>query len=77
MDNHLSLHRGQYKPGQTFIMLAVGISVLIFFAGLAIDFGIAYTEQTALSRAVDAAALEGMRNLGDRTLAAGCERELR
>jgi len=64
MGIHLSVHRGRYASGQILIMLAVGISVLLVFAGLAIDFGIAYTEQAALSRAVDAAALEGMRNLG-------------
>jgi len=49
--------------GQILVMLAIAIPALILFAGLAIDFGIAYTDKTALSRAVDAAALEGMRNL--------------
>jgi len=44
-------------------MLTLAIVVLLIFAGLTIDFGIAYTHKTALSRAVDAAALEGMRNL--------------
>src|SRR5579872_1810365 len=49
--------------GQILVMVTIAVPVLILFAGLAIDFGIAYTDKTALSRAVDAAALEGMRNL--------------
>jgi Flp pilus assembly protein TadG len=49
--------------GQIIIMITLIIPALILFAGLAIDFGVAYTDKTALSRAVDAAALEGMRNL--------------
>jgi Flp pilus assembly protein TadG len=44
-------------------LVSIAVPVLILFAGLAIDFGVAYTDKTALSRAVDAAALEGMRNL--------------
>ncbi|HUO04786.1 MAG TPA: VWA domain-containing protein [Candidatus Binataceae bacterium] len=51
------------KPGQILVMLALMIPVLIVFAGMAIDFGMIYVEQSALSRALDAAALEGMRNL--------------
>src|SRR5271166_410908 len=49
--------------GQIIIMITLVIPALILFAGLAIDFGVAYTDKSALSRAVDAAALEGMRNL--------------
>jgi Flp pilus assembly protein TadG len=49
--------------GQVIVMITIAIPVLLLFAGLAIDFGIAYTDEMALSRAVDAAALEGMRNL--------------
>jgi Flp pilus assembly protein TadG len=49
--------------GQVLVMVSIAVPVLILFAGLAIDFGVAYTDKTALSRAVDAAALEGMRNL--------------
>ena len=49
--------------GQILVMVSIAVPVLILFAGLAIDFGVAYTDKTALSRAVDAAALEGMRNL--------------
>ncbi|HVN28553.1 MAG TPA: TadE/TadG family type IV pilus assembly protein [Candidatus Binataceae bacterium] len=53
--------------GQILVMVTIAIPVLILFAGLAIDFGIAYTDEMALSRAVDAAALEGMRNLSQGT----------
>ena len=53
--------------GQILVMVTIAVPVLILFAGLAIDFGIAYTDKTALSRAVDAAALEGMRNLSKGT----------
>jgi Flp pilus assembly protein TadG len=53
--------------GQILVMVTIAVPVLILFAGLAIDFGVAYTDKTALSRAVDAAALEGMRNLSKGT----------
>src|SRR5580700_1608489 len=53
--------------GQILVMVTIAVPVLILFAGLAIDFGVAYTDKTALSRAVDAAALEGMRNLSQGT----------
>jgi Flp pilus assembly protein TadG len=53
--------------GQIIIMITLVIPALILFAGLAIDFGVAYTDKSALSRAVDAAALEGMRNLSQGT----------
>lgn len=55
--------RRYHKTGQIFVMLAVAIVVLILFTGLAIDFSIAYTLKSGLSRAVDASALEGMRAL--------------
>lgn len=58
------------ERGQILVMTAISLVVLVLFAGLAIDFGIAYTDKTALSRAVDAAALEGMRNLSQGTAVA-------
>ena len=70
MANRILIKDRHGKHGQILIMLAIAISVLLIFAGLAIDFGIAYTHQTALSRAVDAAALEGMRNLSQGSTAA-------
>jgi Flp pilus assembly protein TadG len=51
------------QRGQIFWLLAVLIPVLIVFAGLAVDFGLAYVTKTTLSKAVDAAALAAMRNL--------------
>jgi Flp pilus assembly protein TadG len=51
-------------------MVTIAVPVLLLFAGLAIDFGVAYTDKTALSRAVDAAALEGMRSLSAGTATA-------
>jgi Flp pilus assembly protein TadG len=51
------------QRGQIFMLLAILIPVLIVFAGLAVDFGLAYITKTTLSKAVDAAALAAMRNL--------------
>ena len=67
MTNRTPIDNRHGKRGQILVMLTIAISVLLIFAGLAIDFGIAYTHQTALSRAVDASALEGMRNLSQGT----------
>ncbi|HXZ87470.1 MAG TPA: pilus assembly protein, partial [Candidatus Binataceae bacterium] len=43
------------------------LPVLLLFVGLAIDFGAAYLTKTTLSKAVDAAALAGMRSLNQGT----------
>ena len=51
------------KRGQTLVVFAVLLPVLIFFVGLAIDSGMAYITKAKLSKAVDAACLTGMRNL--------------
>jgi Flp pilus assembly protein TadG len=51
------------ERGQIWALLAAIIPVLIVFAGLAIDLGLAYVTKTTLSKAVDAAALAAMRNL--------------
>jgi Flp pilus assembly protein TadG len=59
-----------WTRGQILVMVTIAIPVLILFAGMAIDFGVAYTDRMALSRAVDAAALEGMRNLSSGTTVA-------
>jgi Flp pilus assembly protein TadG len=53
----------QHGHGQMLVMLVAIVSVLLLFAGLGIDFGFIYVKQAALSRALDAAALAGMRNL--------------
>lgn len=49
--------------GQLIVLFAMTLPVLILFVGLAIDFGFAFVEKTSLSKAVDAAALAGMRNI--------------
>ncbi len=50
------------ERGQTIIMLSIMAVVLFLFAGLAIDSGFAYITKANLSKAVDAACLQGMRN---------------
>jgi len=49
--------------GQTMIIYAFLFSILILFAGLAIDAGILYITKAKLSTAVDSATLTGMKNL--------------
>jgi Flp pilus assembly protein TadG len=51
------------ENGQILLALAILLPILLLFVGLAIDFGFAYVTKTSLSRAVDAAALAGMRNV--------------
>lgn len=52
------------ERGQILIMLAVVLPVLVLFLALAIDVGFAYVTKAKLSKAVDAACLTGMKNLG-------------
>src|SRR6266852_3171590 len=51
------------ESGQVLVLFAVVLVLLILFAGLAIDLGLGYVAKTALSRAVDSAALSAMRNI--------------
>jgi Flp pilus assembly protein TadG len=51
------------RNGQILLLFAFLLPILFMFAGLAVDLGFAYVTKTTLSKAVDAAALEGMRNL--------------
>ncbi len=51
------------EHGQVLPMLAASMLILILFSALAIDLGYAYVTKANLSKAVDAAALAGMRNL--------------
>ena len=60
MSKHRNRHDGR---GQILVILTLVIPVLVILAGMALDFGVAYVDKTALSKAVDAAALEGMRSL--------------
>jgi len=52
------------ENGQILMIYALVIPLLLLFAGIAIDFGFAYVTKMNLSKAVDAAALAGMRNYG-------------
>ena len=55
-------HRFQHEQGQTLLMFVLFLIVLFVFMGLGIDFGFAYITRARLSKAVDAAALAGMRS---------------
>jgi Flp pilus assembly protein TadG len=59
---HRKRIRGNQR-GQVLPMFIVLLPVLLLFVGLTLDFGMAYVTKSALSRAADAAALAGMRNL--------------
>jgi Flp pilus assembly protein TadG len=52
------------EHGQIIPLFALMLVALILMIGLAIDLGYAYLTKAALSKAVDAACLAGMRNLG-------------
>lgn len=49
--------------GQTIVIFALILPILILFAGLAIDVGLLYVTKAKLSTSVDAACLTGMKNL--------------
>jgi len=51
------------ERGQTIIIYALVVPILILFAGFAIDSGILYVTKAKLSTAVDGATLTGMKNL--------------
>jgi Flp pilus assembly protein TadG len=51
------------QRGQTVVLLAVSLPVLVLSLALAIDVGFAYVTKAKLSKAVDAACLTAMRNL--------------
>ena len=51
------------RNGQVFVMFAIVLPILLTFAGLGIDYAFAYVTRATLSRAIDAAALAGMRNI--------------
>jgi Flp pilus assembly protein TadG len=53
----------QNSPAQILVLFAMVLPILILFVGIVIDFGFAYVTKTTLSKAVDAAALAGMRNI--------------
>ena len=51
--------------GQTIIVFALVVPILILFTGMAIDAGLLYVTKAKLSTAVDSACLTGMKNLND------------
>ncbi len=55
--------RNRHGNGQIYVLFALFLPVLLVSVGLALDFGFAYVTKTTLSKAVDSAALAGMRNL--------------
>src|SRR5208282_1840006 len=60
------LHQGENRKnqrGQIFLLFALLIPILIVFLGVVIDLGLAYVTKTTLSKAVDAAALNAMKNI--------------
>ena len=57
--------------GQTLILFVFFLSVLILVIGLSIDIAFAYVTKANLAKAVDAAALAGVHNLGQGTITAG------
>jgi len=63
----ISFRKKNREQGQIIPLFAVMLVALILMIGLAIDLGYAYLTKAALSKAVDAACLAGMRNLGQGT----------
>jgi Flp pilus assembly protein TadG len=57
--------------GQTLLLYALMLSVLVLFAGLAIDAGRLYVTKAKLATAVDGACLTGMKNLAKGQTTAG------
>jgi len=53
----------KHDRGQVIILLAICLTVLLMFLALSIDVGFAYVTRAKLSKAVDAACLEAMKNL--------------
>ncbi len=51
------------QKGQTLVILALSLTVLMLMAGLAVDIGMAYNDHRDMQNAADAAALEGARLL--------------
>jgi Flp pilus assembly protein TadG len=57
------LQRLRIQNGQTLLLFVFFLVVLIIFTGFGIDIGLAYITKAQLSKALDAAALSGARNL--------------
>jgi len=55
----------RYERAQIFTLFALSLPVLVLFVGLGVDLGFAFVARADLSKAVDAAALAAMRNIGN------------
>ncbi|NLT74847.1 MAG: pilus assembly protein TadG, partial [Chloroflexi bacterium] len=53
------------EGGQTLVIVALAMAVLMLMAGLAVDVGMAYNERRDMQNAADAAALAGAQRLCD------------
>jgi Flp pilus assembly protein TadG len=62
---------GKGDRGQTIVVFALVLPILILFAGLALDVGRLYVTKAQLSTSVDAACLTGMKNLTSGQTVAG------
>ncbi|MGA2137720.1 MAG: pilus assembly protein [Verrucomicrobiia bacterium] len=71
MRQNLVRNLQQRQHGQTLLMFVLFMVVLFIFAGLGIDLGFAYITRARLSKAVDAACLAAVRNIGAGTISAG------
>jgi|GEM_PF-4181923 len=58
-------NRERRESGQTLVIVALTITVLMLMAGLAVDVGMAYNERRNMQNAADAAALAGAQKLCD------------
>lgn len=58
------------EHGQTLVLFLLMMVILFVFVGMGIDLGFAYITKARLSKAVDSAALSGMRNINLGTLTA-------
>jgi Flp pilus assembly protein TadG len=63
----LGRQRRKNERGSILILCAICLVVLLLFVGLALDFGRAYLTKARLGKAVDAAALTGVRNVAQGT----------
>jgi Flp pilus assembly protein TadG len=60
---HILHGRNRNDRGQIIILLAICLTVILMFLALSVDVGFAYVTRAKLSKAVDAACLEAMKNL--------------
>ena len=70
MRQNLVRNLRQRRQGQTLLLFVLFMVVLFLFTGLGIDLGFAYITRARLSKAVDAACLTAVRNIGAGTISA-------